>query len=131
MIRRTAHTVRDHPTVPGAVQIDLNRGLWATIDRGDLDDVLAAGPWHVSFNRKRRDGTQGMAAVHAHVSLIEGGPKDKNAKRNLADFVLTLAGESRPEGQEPDHLNFNVLDNRRSNLRWLDAPTNWQRRRTA
>lgn len=132
MKRRTAHTVRDVPGRPDLVQIDVRRDQWATILRSDLEAVEAEGLWSGSY-RPKGQRCPGPCSVRVNRPRQNIDGKVYRPQLNLAAFILELHGLPRPtEGDwQPDHRNFDVLDNRPVNLRWLPEAVNRTRHRRA
>lgn len=116
MTRRREHTVRDHPTDPDAVLIDVRDGRWSAIDRVDLERTKGFGMWGIN-----------NSSAYPHVRGYPSAVRCRN--RNLAGFILR-GYEDQPSGYEPDHRNGDVFDNRRANLRWLPRAVNRRRMRT-
>lgn len=124
-MRRTAHTTRDHPTIPGAAQLDMQEGVeeWATVDREVLDAVRAVGVWSLMWSLNA-DGTRRPSAVYHQFRHPDG----RQRPVNLGAFVLELYDGPRGHDKlQPDHLNNDVFDNRRVNLEWVTPAENVRR----
>lgn len=115
--------MRDHPTDPDAVLIDVLHGHWAAILRLHVEQVTADGLWSVTFQ-----SSYPCPRIEQPINAVSWS---KNRSVNLAAFVLEVAGQPRPTDglYEPDHVNFDVLDNRLGNLRWLPKLENRRRKR--
>jgi hypothetical protein len=79
------------------------------VDDGDLERVLASGPWNVSCRRTNK--------YVARSRWVNG----RCATERLHNFLLNVRGV--------DHINGDGLDNRRENLRRATAAENGQNRR--
>lgn len=85
-----------------------------TIDRSDLERVLAAGEWHVGNFRPKRG-----------VGLYCYRNKPKGGLQLLHRFILDA-----PKGAVVDHRHHRNLDNRRSEIRLASTHQNAQNSRT-
>jgi hypothetical protein len=94
-----------------AKQIPLTRGLFATVDDEDFP-WLSEIKWHAHFER----ASSGFRA-YCHV------PGTKNKTKQMVHFILQPK-----DGLIVDHINRNMLDNRRGNLRYATRQQNSQNR---
>ena len=83
------------------IEMDLTRGYTCLVDAVDLSDLLTY-KWHASGKPPYACTWRNGRAIKMH-HLLLGAPS---------------------EGQVVDHINQNHLDNRRSNLRFVDHVTN-------
>lgn len=105
-------------------------GRHAIVDLLFHDQIMRRS-WHVISGR-RLDGTssrQRGGGAGSEAIACSGKWPDP---RSLGGYVLMLAGHPRPsDGYDVDHINFDIFDNRLSNLRWLPRSLNRSRTRRA
>jgi hypothetical protein len=94
------------------VRIQLTRGQWALIDKGDLM-IVAQYSWQAMPR---------SAGVGYYATTRTADRKTLYMHR----FILNP-----PDGNDVDHVNGETLDNRRSNLRFGSRSQNMQNRRGA
>lgn len=76
------------------------------VDDEDLDRVVQRGPWH---SHKRPDGTISGVARYDCFGYVDG----KKIKKKVSLHRFILGAE---DGQEVDHDDGNVMNNRKRNL---------------
>jgi hypothetical protein len=79
------------------VLLPLTQGYWTKVDESDLD-LIVDTPWHTNTAGKRR-----ATGARGHFN---------GSKKMLHDVLMNP-----PKGMEVDHINHDVFDNRRCNLR--------------
>ena len=87
--------------------VELTKGFEAIIDVADVS-LVCAHSWHVVPNKM-------------------GGQYARSGKVGYMHRFITNA----PKNEEPDHINHNTLDNRRSNLRLVTHQQNNEHRNGA
>ena len=87
-------------------EIPLTRGMVAIVDAADYDNV-AQFKWYAWRDPKHR-------TYYARRNLPSGG----------CIYMHRYILDARPENPRVDHINYNGLDNRRCNLRFVTAREN-------
>ena len=95
-------------------EIQLTKGKVAIVDDADYERVMALGKWCCV-------GTDGYAGRTMRLGKKNG----KWIKRHLAmhRFIMNC-----PEGSQVDHINGDIMDNRKSNLRICSHSDNMKNR---
>jgi hypothetical protein len=100
-------------------------GRHALVDAGDYS-ALATHPWVVN----RGGGTAGYRKSAERVVWMRRVRGETPRNVPMGEYVLVLHGQPKPAGDyHVDHINFDVLDNRFDNLRWLKGNENRARTR--
>lgn len=100
---------------PGTdVLVPLSQGLVAVIDEADAEAVLRF-KWSASFDGRRRTKPSALRATY-----VDG-------VRSTVTMHRQIMGLSKGDGLEVDHLDFDRLNNRRSNLLVVTGARNKQR----
>jgi hypothetical protein len=99
-------------------EIPLTQGYVALVDDEDYEDVMAAGPWHVTSRRGTRYATK----------RIKGPYLDGRRGAGISLLMHRLILGPNPD-QDIDHANGDGLDNRRENLRVASTSQNMANQR--
>lgn len=115
MPKRVIRHAVTQPQDPTIRLIALTRNQNTIVDAADYE-WLSQWCWHALWNR----GTKSFYAVHNE------GTKPN---RLIVQLPRVLLGLKRGDKREPDHINHDTLDNRRSNLRIVNHAQNSINRR--
>ena len=101
------------PTDSSYSEIELSRGLKTKVD-ADMLPVLIQWNWHASCTSR----SKGFYAVRRVSTGGKYGPFHSERMHRI------VVGIDRFDTRQVDHINGDTLDNRRVNLRVVDASTN-------